>query len=207
MSPKLESFKPLLRFVSAGIAVLLFILSCAGFEHVSASKGAFGGASSFGCICFLGCCFSVLLALAELNWGLFYFFFGFLRYRIGRAVLFAVSGIMIALIGKDLDDQCRCKSYVILIIEGAACVGVATLHLFGVFVFGNNAKPSAPPSNGSSTYQPSALVIPPLPKQPPHSAKTDSTAFEPIVHAPPSTTARGAGASSNDPNRPAWMNA
>lgn len=207
MSPKIESFKPLLRLASACIGAALVALSCAGFSHVSTANSTFGGSSSFGCMCFLGVCFGALLTLAELNWGWFYFFFGFLRYRVGRAILFAMAGIMIALIGKNLDDQCGCKSYVILIIEGAACVGASVLHVLGVFVFGNNIKPTASAnSGGERTYQPS-VVIPPLPKQAPRTAKTDSSAFEPVVQAPAPPQLTSASGNATDPNKPAWMNA
>ncbi|GAB9472985.1 hypothetical protein Gpo141_00010149 [Globisporangium polare] len=208
-----ETFKPMLRLVSAAIGAALFALSCAGFNHVSkAAASGIQDQTSFGCICFLGCCFGVLLAFAELNWGLFYFFFGFLRYRVGRASIFAIAGIMMGLIGKNLDDQCRCKTYVILIVEGVACVGMAAVHILAIFVYGNNTKPVIPPNAGAAAgagYQPS--ILPPLPKQPPRStvknnAEADSGSLQSItvVEPPvPQPTARG----SDNPNQPAWMNA
>lgn len=201
-----ETFKPMLQFVSAAIGAALFALSCAGFDHVKKAKASgIEDQTSFGCICFLGCCFGVLLAFAELNWGLFYFFFGFLRYRVGRAIIFTIAGIMMGLIGKNLDDQCRCKTYVILIVEGVACVGMAAVHILAIFVYGNNTKPVIPPNTGAG-YHPS--VLPPLPKQPPRSTimntnATDAGSLQPIAEPPvPQPTAR-----SDNPDQPAWMNA
>lgn len=199
---RLESFKTPLRLASAGVGAALFALSCAGFDHVSKSRSAFGDQTTFGCICFLGACFGILLALAELNWGLFYFFFGFLRYRIGRAIMFVVAGIMIGLIGKNLDRQCGCDSYAILIAEGIACVGMAAVHVVAIFAFGNNTKPVVLPNTGTAgsgaAYQ--------------STHTTGSATLEPVSETPvpqpaPRSNTSSPGAGTGDPNMPAWMNA
>ncbi|TYZ58625.1 hypothetical protein PybrP1_010349 [[Pythium] brassicae (nom. inval.)] len=216
-----DSFQPLLRLVSAMIGAGLFALSCAGFHHASKSRAGFEDQTTFGCICFLGACFGILLTFAELNWGLFYFFFGFLRYRIGRAAVFVVAGIMIGLIGKNLDRQCACDSYAVLIVEGIACVAMAAVHLVAIFVFGNNTKPVVPPNTGAaspaasaSAYQQQpASIVPPASKRAPRSAqknKSDSTPLEPVTEstpAPQPQSPRSPEGGGGDPNMPAWMKA
>lgn len=209
----LASGKPLVRFASAVIAAALLALSIAGFDHLASNtRGTFEGQTTFGCMCFLGVCFGVLLTLAELNWSLFYYFFGFLRYRIGRAVVFAIAGIMIGLIGKNLDDKCDCKAYVVLIVEGVACVGMTLVQLVAIVLYGNNTKPVAPPPP-SASYQPTPTGVGPT--QPTCPSTSDaalaSRASSPSVQTTPSadapTSAAPAARSAEDPNHPAWMNA
>lgn len=105
VSGRLKALKHLLRLASGVTGLLLFVLSCTGFRHVQTSGSTLEGRTTFGCLCFLGVYFGLLLALGEAQREFFFFFFfGFLRYRVGRAVLFAVAGIMMTLTGKSLTD-------------------------------------------------------------------------------------------------------
>lgn len=79
---------------SWGVSLALVILSVYGFKHLgnasTRSVEEVEETTSFGCLCFLGFCFGVLLFLAETRWEIFFVYFGFLRFRIGRAILYGV---------------------------------------------------------------------------------------------------------------------
>jgi hypothetical protein len=195
MALDLSDLKPFIRLVSALVGLALLVLSCAGFHRLSQTSGALEGQASFGCMCFLGVLFGTLLFFGESKWERFFFLFGFMRYRIGRAVVFTVAGIMIAIIGKNMNDACRCQTYLLLIIEGIACLACAVLQILGVFVYTNNtshvaskpvkkAAPSIPQSEASA---PENSYVPPTPnKQPPPMKATprSEATFEPVVPAP-----------------------
>ncbi|TMW61733.1 hypothetical protein Poli38472_010796 [Pythium oligandrum] len=207
--------KPLLRLLSAVVGLCLLVLSCAGFHHLGNTTGTLEGQASFGCMCFLGVIFGALLFFGELRVGLFFFFFGFMRYRVGRAIVFTVAGIMVAIMGKTMDDQCRCKKYVLLIIQGVACLACAALQLIGVFTFGNNTTlkaacatppPAAAPPAAETTY-----YVPPTPQKTAKKAKSpqmDTNELRSVQAVPspspssPPPSSRGDDESSN---MPSWM--
>eukprot|EP00644_Phytophthora_capsici_P007914 jgi/Phyca11/20936/fgenesh1_pg.PHYCAscaffold_77_\ len=85
----LISPKGLLRLVSAIVGFMLFVVSCMGFNTIKLSVTAVDTQAEFGCLCFLGVCFGLILAFGESKWELFFFFFGFMRYRLGRSCIFA----------------------------------------------------------------------------------------------------------------------
>ncbi|KAE8889345.1 hypothetical protein PF002_g29226 [Phytophthora fragariae] len=151
----LISPKGLLRLARAAVGLMLFIVACMGFNTLKLSVYSVDSQAEFGCLCFLGVCFGLLLTFGESKWELFFFFFGFMRYRMGRACIFAVSGIMTALLGKTRDQQCDCNDNVILIIEGAALLVMAVVQTLAIFVFGNN---SAPRRSKDSTPTPTVRV-------------------------------------------------
>ncbi|GLD97830.1 hypothetical protein PINS_up006527 [Pythium insidiosum] len=196
-----DDLKPFVRLVSAISGIGLLALACAGFNHLNRSSGSVEGKASFGCMCVLGVIFGALLFLGESKWELFFFFFGFMRYRVGRAIVFCVAGIMIAIIGKNMNDQCRCQSYVLLIIEGVACLGCAALQIAGVFLFGNNttsmssssagASPpprSAPHISNNNNNAESSTYTPPSPVASTKSKKADAKTFHPVSPAETSNT-------------------
>lgn len=212
-SGRVKALKQLLRLASAAVGLLLLVLSCAGFRHVDASGATLESRSTFGCLCFLGVCFGLLLALAEAQREGFFFFFGFLRYRVGRAAVFGIAGVMMTVVGKSLTDQCDCATYVLLVIEGAACMAIAVLHTLAICALGNNTKPagqkSAPAASDGGFRLPGLPTAASKPIRPPPPTVTDGEpAFTPVVQpatlspAQPLTAAHRQG---DDPNLPAWM--
>ncbi|RLN86306.1 hypothetical protein BBJ28_00001852 [Nothophytophthora sp. Chile5] len=190
---------------------MLFILGCVGFNTLQASTYTLESRTSSGCLCFLGVCFGLLLAFGESTWELFFFFFGFMRYRFGRAFVFAVSGIMTALLGKTRDDQCNCEDNVMLIVEGVACIAMAILQMLAIFVFGNNSAPRRDKDQEPSTAatRPTSLPVTaprsaPLPRETPsfhavvQPVQQAPTSLPPMKTPPP---ARAPG----DSNLPDWM--
>ena len=176
--------KPFIRLLSALVGLALLALACAGFDHLSKTTGALEGQASFGCMCFLGLVFGLLLFCGESKSEHFFFFFGFMRYRIGRAVVFAIAGVMIAIIGKTMNDACKCQSFVLLIIEGVACLACAVLQIVGVFAFGNNSSlvhakptsaPAATPLPPSSPAAAEGTYEPPVPIKSPATTTGSST--------------------------------
>lgn len=156
----LLSPKGCLRFVSALTGIMLFIVACLGFRTLNLSAYSVDSQAELGCLCFLGVCFGVLLTFAELKWELFFFFFGFMRYRLGRACIFAVSGIMTAILGKSRDEQCNCNDNTILIVEGIALMVLALLQTIAIFIFGNTSAPPDP-----ICLPPLSVMAPTLPKE------------------------------------------
>lgn len=193
-----EDLKPLIQVLSGLVGIALLALSCAGFERLSKSSGSLEGQASFGCMCVLGVIFGALLFFGETKLEKFFFLFGFMRYRVGRAVVFIIAGIMVAIIGKNLNDN----SSVLLIIEGAACLACATLQLLGVFWYGNNTSASTSaktPGNTTAPPAPSSYTPPtPAPAARP-TPRTNSSAFHPVV--------ANKASHDEDPNTPAWMRA
>ncbi|KAF4043243.1 hypothetical protein GN244_ATG04452 [Phytophthora infestans] len=198
--------KGLLRFVSAVVGLLLFIVACAGFNTLRLSVSSADTQAQFGCLCFLGVCFGFLLAFGESKWEIFFFFFGFMRYRLGRACIFAVSGIMTAILGKTRNQQCDCNDSLLIIIEGVALIVMAILQILAIFIFGNN---SAPRCNTETIRIPVAtLPITVTDPQIPKEAVPFHAIVQPISKEslqtpslPASTTSQG------DSNLPSWMNA
>ncbi|KAK1933724.1 hypothetical protein P3T76_011938 [Phytophthora citrophthora] len=201
--------KGLLRLMSAIVGFMLFIVSCMGFNTMQLSVTAVDTQAEFGCLCFLGVCFGLILAFGESKWELFFFFFGFMRYRLGRSCIFAVSGIMTALLGKTRDHQCDCSDNLILIIEGIALIVMAGLQILAIFAFGNNSAPRRNTETGPTTRVPVLTALPvtstPLPKEKaPFQAVVQPVAQVevPVASAPPvaaSPVVHG------DSNLPSWM--
>ncbi|KAG3077856.1 hypothetical protein PI124_g20087 [Phytophthora idaei] len=202
----LLSLNGFFRFASAVVGFMLFIVACAGFNTLKLSVSSVDIQAQFGCLCFLGVCFGLLLTFGESKWELFFFFFGFMRYRLGRACIFAVSGIMTAILGKTRNQQCDCNDNVIIIIEGVALVAMAILQTLAILIFGNN---SAPRCNTETVRLPAAIQLavtaPPQVKEaaPFHAivqpiSKESLQAPAPVAHQT-SPTARG------DSNLPSWM--
>jgi hypothetical protein len=208
----LLSPKGFLRLASAIVGLMLFIVSCIGFNTLKLSVYSVDSQAEFGCLCFLGVCFGLLLAFGESKWELFFFFFGFMRYRLGRACIFTVGGIMTALLGKTRNQQCDCSDNVILIVEGVALLVMAILQTLAIFVFGNNSAPRRSKDVVQSVRVPASSSLPvvaprssaPLPRE-----KAPFQAIvQPTIQAPapvaalvvqPSPTSQG------DSNLPSWM--
>ncbi|KAL3658222.1 hypothetical protein V7S43_016851 [Phytophthora oleae] len=205
----LISPKGLLRLVSASVGFMLFLVSCIGFNTLQLSVNAVDSQAEFGCLCFLGVCFGLILTFGESKWELFFFFFGFMRYRLGRSCIFAVSGIMTALLGKTRDQQCDCSDNLILIIEGIALMVMAVLQMLAIFVFGNNSAPRRSKDSGHTTRVPVLTTLPvtapPLPKEKaPFQAIVQPIAQVqvPVASAPLVTTSP---TTQGDSNLPSWM--
>ncbi|ETI39072.1 hypothetical protein F441_15114 [Phytophthora nicotianae CJ01A1] len=199
------SAKGFLRFVSAVVGLLLFIVACAGFNTLRLSDSTVDSQAQFGCLCFLGVCFGFLLAFGESKWELFFFFFGFMRYRLGRACIFAVSGIMTAILGKTRNQQCDCNDNVLIIIEGVALIAMALLQILAMFVFGNN---SAPRCNMETVRLPAALPIAVSAPQLPKEAAPFHAIVQPIPKESlqaPASVARQSSPEQGDSNLPSWM--
>lgn len=131
--------KGLLCFASTIVGLMLFIVACMGFNTIKLSNYAVDSQVEFGCLCFLGVSFGLLLMLGETTWEHFFFFFGFMRYRLGRACIFTISGMMTVILGKTRNQQCDCNDNVVLIIEGIALIAMAMLQCVAIFIFGNNS--------------------------------------------------------------------
>ncbi|TDH69539.1 hypothetical protein CCR75_002277 [Bremia lactucae] len=131
----------LLRSLSVIVGLMLFVVACIGFKTLNFSFDSVESQAQLGCLCFLGVCFGLLLAFGETTWELFFFFFGFMRYRLGRACIFALSGTMTAILGKTRGQQCNCHDNLILIIEGGALVAMAILQILAILLFGNSNLP------------------------------------------------------------------
>lgn len=217
-----NGFKPLLRLLSAGAGLALTIICCIGFKTVNSSASAaasFGGSTNFGCLCFLGVCFGALLTLAETQWEWFFFLFGFLRYRVGLALVFMVTGIMTALIGRKLDEKCKCETYLVLIIIGAACIAAGSLHVFVIPLFGNTAVPTKKgnqaPSSSSIRARATMFTSAPQPAEPaatksaisrgPKVVEETSPVFQPIVLEPATAASTNNKDADGTPGLPSWM--
>ncbi|KDO30432.1 hypothetical protein SPRG_04334 [Saprolegnia parasitica CBS 223.65] len=91
-------FRKSLRTLSLSVCGCLVLLSIVGFnklaKHSVMSMDQVEATTSDGCLLFLGLSFGTLLFLGEFRWERFFFLFGFLRYRLGRTVLYAVSGTL-----------------------------------------------------------------------------------------------------------------
>ncbi|KAH7485617.1 hypothetical protein KRP22_006755 [Phytophthora ramorum] len=206
----LLSPKGFLRLASASVGLMLFIVGCIGFNTLKLSVYAIDSQAEFGCLCFLGVCFGLLLTFGESKWELFFFFFGFMRYRLGRACIFAVSGVMTALLGKTRDQQCDCSDNVLLVVEGVALLAMAVLQTLAIFVFGNNSAPCRNKDSIQSIRLPAATPLPttaprnaPLPKE----TASFQAVVQPIPIAPIPVTAPPVQPSPvvHDSNLPSWM--
>ncbi len=202
MSFDASDLKTFLKVLSAIVGLCLLSISIAGFHHLTQTTGSFEGQASLGCMCFLGVIFGLILFLGESKWEVFFFFFGFMRYRIGRAIVLLIAGVMIAIMGKNMNSQCDCQKFILLIIQGAACLGVGVLQVIGVFVFENNTvtQTTATQTNATScistVQSPSTSVyIPPTPITKPPSP------VNPVINKKNET------AHQNDSNLPSWMQA
>lgn len=209
----IKALKRPLRAASAVTGALLLVLSCAGFKHARSSGSTLESRTTFGCLCFLGACFGLLLFLAELQREFFFFFFGFLRYRIGRAALFAIAGVMMTLVGKTLTDQCDCDAFVLLIIEGVACMALAVLHTLAICALGNCTTPSQKTTSATTSSAEEGFRLPGLPTRGARApaAQPDASAeftpvVKPIVEPSPAVRANREDESSpRDNNMPSWM--
>ncbi|KAG7378886.1 hypothetical protein PHYPSEUDO_009339 [Phytophthora pseudosyringae] len=208
----LLSPKGFLRLASAAVGLMLFIVGCMGFNTLKLSVYAVDSQAEFGCLCFLGVCFGLLLAFGESKWELFFFFFGFMRYRLGRACIFAVSGIMTALLGKTRDQQCDCSDNVILIVEGVALIAMAVLQTLAIFVFGNNSAPRRSKDAIQTVRVPAATPLPvtaPRSTALPKEAAPFQAIIQPIpqppVHAPAPVAHQTSPTAHGDSNLPSWM--
>ncbi|KAL4106873.1 hypothetical protein PRIC1_004912 [Phytophthora ramorum] len=207
----LLSPKGFLRLASASVGLMLFHRGLHRLQHVEVVRLLPSTARrSSACLCFLGVCFGLLLTFGESKWELFFFFFGFMRYRLGRACIFAVSGVMTALLGKTRDQQCDCSDNVLLVVEGVALLAMAVLQTFAIFVFGNNSAPCRNKDSIQSIRLPAATPLPttaprnaPLPKE----TASFQAVVQPIPIAPIPVTAPPVQPSPvvHDSNLPSWM--
>ncbi|CAH0513243.1 unnamed protein product [Peronospora belbahrii] len=123
----------LLRFCSVVVSLMLFLAACVGLHTFKWSIYNADSQTESGCLSFLGVCLGLLLMFGESTWELFFFFFGFMRYRLGRACIYIISGMMPATLGKARDRECDCNDNVVLIIEGVALIAIAILQLLAIF--------------------------------------------------------------------------
>ncbi|EGZ23248.1 hypothetical protein PHYSODRAFT_263363 [Phytophthora sojae] len=210
----LLSPKGLLRLVSAAVGLMLFIVACVGFNTLKLSVYSVDSQAEFGCLCFLGVCFGLLLTFGESKWELFFFFFGFMRYRLGRACIFAVSGVMTALLGKTRDQQCDCSDNVILIVEGVALLAMAVMQTLAIFVLGNNSAPRRSKDSIPTVRVPPAATALPV-TAPRSTALPNETApfqaiIQPVQQPKPTTQPTAlpvptSPSSHADSNLPSWM--
>ncbi|OWZ23295.1 hypothetical protein PHMEG_0001843 [Phytophthora megakarya] len=189
---------------------MLFVVACMGFNTLKLSIYSVDSQAEFGCLCFLGACFGMLLTFGESKWELFFFFFGFMRYRLGRACIFGVSGIMTALLGKTRDKQCDCSDNAILIIEGIALIVMAALQILAIFVFGNNSAPRCTKEPAQNIRLPAATPLPVTAQRPPLSKEKTSfqAVVQPVVQASSpvdSASPVQASPTDHDDNLPSWM--
>ncbi|CAK4644109.1 hypothetical protein LEN26_010660 [Aphanomyces euteiches] len=202
--PTLLFIKKLLHYLSLASSFCLVLLSVLGFQQLArnslSSFEQVESTTSDGCLLFLGVTFGALLFLGEFKWELFFFFFGFLRYRFGRAIVYAVSGIMTILMGRTRSSCTECTSYSLLLAEGIALLAVSAFQLVAIAPFGNT---TAPPAVERQTNSKTALTT-----------LQRDVAREPTVAAPPpppvfeaKTAPPESPASPKNPNMPSWMQA
>ncbi|RQM28713.1 hypothetical protein B5M09_012611 [Aphanomyces astaci] len=214
----LAFFKQLVHYLSLATSLCLVLLAVLGFQQLSQSNVTnleqVESTTSDGCLLFLGVTFGALLFLGEFKWELFFYFFGFLRYRLGRSILYAVSGIMTILMGRSRSSCTGCITYSLLLAEGVGLLVIAVFQLLSVVVFGNNTAP--PPqqhdnitNRTESSYSKTALEInlksvviadkTAAPPPPPPSSPFETNAK---TQAKPSSPT-----SPKNPNMPSWMQA
>ncbi|CAI5715903.1 unnamed protein product [Peronospora destructor] len=172
------SAKRFLCFASTIAGLMLFIVGCMGFNTLKLSNYAVDGQTEFGCLCFLGVSFGLLLMLGETTWELFFFFFGFMRYRLGRACIFTINGMMIGILGETRNQQCDCNDNIVLIIEGIALIAMAVLQCVAIFTFGNNSAPCCIKDMAQTAGLP---VTTPLPVTAPRQLPKASTSFQAVI--------------------------
>lgn len=117
----------ILSIASFLIASLLTVICCAGFKRIYPMHTSIESNTNFICLCLLGVLFGVILAIAELQWEKFYVYFGFLRFRLGRAILYGIAGPMTTLLGRNLKST-------VAIVEGVGCMLIAVLQVFATCV-------------------------------------------------------------------------
>ena len=71
----------------------------------TSSSIAVAASTTSKCLSFLGVCFGFLLFSAETNIETFFLFFGFLRGRIGRSILYTLAGFMLITMGKNYEAR------------------------------------------------------------------------------------------------------
>ncbi|ETV91394.1 hypothetical protein H310_14064 [Aphanomyces invadans] len=214
-------FKKLVHYLSLVISFCLVLLAVLGFQQLSQSRVSsfeqVESTTSDGCLLFLGVTFGALLFLGEYKWELFFYFFGFLRYRFGRSILYAVSGIMTILMGRTRSSCTGCTTYSLLIAEGVGLLVIAVFQLVSIVVFGNNTAPQppqAPARTEKRTDSGSKAALVPLSQREINlksvaisqtsaaPAPPPTSPFETKLQAkPPSPT------SPKNPNMPSWMQA
>ncbi|KDO21705.1 hypothetical protein SPRG_13043 [Saprolegnia parasitica CBS 223.65] len=205
-------FRKSLRTLSLSVCGCLVLLSIVGFnklaKHSVMSMDQVEATTSDGCLLFLGLTFGTLLFLGEFRWERFFFLFGFLRYRLGRTVLYAVSGIMTILVGRTRSGCTGCTEYTLLLAEGIALLVAGMLQLLAIPVLGaNNTAPVEDKSASKSQLvaQPTDKAIDiaavRLGSTRPAAPVDTRSPFEASVAAPTKSTAP------SNPNLPAWMQA
>ena len=98
------------------------------------------------CLSVIGITFGSLCLLSEItNVETFFLNFGFLRYRVGRVVLFGGSGIIASLVGYSMNNTCQCSTYTIVMIVGVCNVVAGIGQFAGIFIL--DAVPNPRPTN------------------------------------------------------------
>ncbi|CAH0475403.1 unnamed protein product [Peronospora belbahrii] len=160
---------------------MLFLAACVGLHTFKWSIYNADSQTESGCLSFLGVCLGLLLMFGESTWELFFFFFGFMRYRLGRACIYIISGMMPATLGKARDRECDCNDNVVLIIEGVALIAIAILQLLAIFLFGNN---SSTRYNQELAQRIDLSETTPLPVIVPRQSSKDTTSFQAVIQPP-----------------------
>nr|CCA23937.1 AlNc14C214G8976 [Albugo laibachii Nc14] len=189
-----RNIQSLIAITSAVTSLCLCILSGFGFKRLQNSSDSLANKTNFICLCVLGFLFGGTLALAELQYEVFYIYFGFLRFRAGRAILYVVAGGMTLVIGKNLN-------LILLIIEGVACLVISSMQVVALFYYGNRVGgPSEcvqPPKENVPISRPVSRQIP---------VPVEKEVYLPPVFTPPPTRSANvspvAGA-----ELPTWMQA
>ncbi|OQR84568.1 hypothetical protein ACHHYP_13245 [Achlya hypogyna] len=209
---QLMLFRKCLHSLSLGTCGCLVLLSIVGFSKLAktsvTSMTQVEATTSDGCLLFLGVSFGTLLFLGEFRWERFFFLFGFLRYRLGRMVLYVVSGIMTILVGRTRSGCTSCAEYSLLLAEGIALMVTGVLQLVAIPVLGtNNTSPmqDKTASNKGLATQPSTKAIE-LSGVRLGSTRNEAPAVE--TRAPfGATTASPNPPSPTNSNLPSWMQA
>ncbi|KAL0584962.1 hypothetical protein ABG067_005263 [Albugo candida] len=192
LSRNVQSF---IAIASAATSLCLCILSGFGFKRLQHSSDSLDNKTNFVCLCLQGFLFGGTLALAELQWELFYIYFGFLRFRLGRAVLYLIAGGMTLVIGKNLH-------LTLLVVEGVACLVIATIQITASLYYGNRAgnqsKSVEPPKENAPISRPVVSKHAPIP--------LEKEVYLPPVFTPPPTTSANISPVSES-NVPSWMQA
>ncbi|OQS04482.1 hypothetical protein THRCLA_20871 [Thraustotheca clavata] len=199
-----------LSFLSCGCLVLLSII---GFHKLASitvmNMDQVEATTSDGCLLFLGVTFGTLLFMGEFRWERFFFLFGFLRYRLGRMILYVVSGIMTILVGRTKSNCSGCEEYNLLIAEGISLLITGVLQLVAIVVLGTNntapvemvpIKPQLTSQSTEKTIDARPIRLNSTREVPPVAAVETRSPFE-TTSSPPKAP------SPSHSNLPSWMHA
>ena len=152
----LDNVRFLIRLFCTLVSIGLVILSIYGFKQLGKSGTSLAqveASTTSGCLSFLGLVFGLLLFFSETQIETFFVYFGFLRYRIGRAIIYTVTGIMVLVLGRTYGKQCDCSDFVPMIVEGCGCIIAAIIQFISTFVLEGNTAPQVKQDDSIITTQ------------------------------------------------------